>query len=159
MEYNLWHLLSVVDELVKLAVEFVRWDVYSAFDVPSPVVVVADVYDEIVFGVALNECLELLRGHVLEHLDTKIVCGGSRQTSSAASREDQLCLLVLSLTGAPSFDLVRRVGSTSPTCSFLFSPVWERTKSSLILTQPHPRNPCHRRRAGLSSMMQLPSRI
>jgi len=52
---------------VQFEEEFFRWDVYSAFDVASPVVIVADVNDEVVFGLALDESFELLRGYELDH--------------------------------------------------------------------------------------------
>jgi hypothetical protein len=52
---------------VYLEVELVSGDVSGAFDVSSPIIIVADVYDEIVFGFALDECFEFLRGYVLVH--------------------------------------------------------------------------------------------
>lgn len=45
MEYDLRHVLSVVDELVKLKREFFGWDVDSAFNVAAAGLV-SDVYDE-----------------------------------------------------------------------------------------------------------------
>jgi hypothetical protein len=53
---------------VYLEVELVSGDVSTAFNVSSPIIIVADVYDEIVFGFALDECLEFLRGYVFVHL-------------------------------------------------------------------------------------------
>lgn len=67
MEYYLRCVLSVVDELVQLEHKFLGRDVYCALDVSSSVVIVADVYDEIVFGLTLDESLELLWGYVLDH--------------------------------------------------------------------------------------------
>ena len=47
--------------------EFLGGNVSSAFDVPSLVVVIADVDDEEIFGFALDERFKLLWRNILDH--------------------------------------------------------------------------------------------